>query len=129
MSAFVLPLQGFWNSIIYFVTSWAAVRMLADDVRGWCGRGPNGRGPSRAGGHHHAGSGGAGAGAVGLHLHRAAFQRMGSLVGKEDETESMTELAGSSRPGSSGSPMMTPSPTTGGPTAAGVLGAGGKGEV
>lgn len=31
-SAFVLPLQGFWNCIIYIVTSWKACRMLADDV-------------------------------------------------------------------------------------------------
>lgn len=27
-SAVVLPLMGFWNSIIYVTTSWAAVRML-----------------------------------------------------------------------------------------------------
>ncbi len=27
-SAFVLPLQGFWNAIIYMVTSWAACRSL-----------------------------------------------------------------------------------------------------
>jgi len=32
MSAFVLPLQGFWNAIIYVVTSWKACQMLADDV-------------------------------------------------------------------------------------------------
>lgn len=32
MSAFVLPLQGFWNAIIYIVTSWKACQMLADDV-------------------------------------------------------------------------------------------------
>lgn len=31
-SAFVLPLQGFWNAIVYIVTSWKACRMLADDV-------------------------------------------------------------------------------------------------
>ncbi|EPE09683.1 g-protein coupled receptor [Ophiostoma piceae UAMH 11346] len=33
MSAFVLPLQGFWNAIIYVVTSWKACRTLWDDVR------------------------------------------------------------------------------------------------
>ena len=32
MSAFVLPLQGFWNAIIYVVTSWKACRTLWDDV-------------------------------------------------------------------------------------------------
>lgn len=32
MSAFVLPLQGFWNAIIYVVTSWGACRRLAEDV-------------------------------------------------------------------------------------------------
>lgn len=31
-SAFVLPLQGFWNALIYIVTSWKACQMLADDV-------------------------------------------------------------------------------------------------
>ena len=33
MSAFVLPLQGFWNAIIYIVTSWKACKMLVDDVK------------------------------------------------------------------------------------------------
>jgi hypothetical protein len=28
-SAFVLPLQGFWNAIIYIVTSWAACKTFA----------------------------------------------------------------------------------------------------
>ncbi|CAN8095181.1 unnamed protein product [Discula destructiva] len=32
MSAFVLPLQGFWNAIIYCTTSWKACRMLWEDV-------------------------------------------------------------------------------------------------
>ncbi|KAK4453142.1 G-protein coupled receptor [Podospora aff. communis PSN243] len=31
MSAFVLPLQGFWNAIIYMVTSWKACKMLFHD--------------------------------------------------------------------------------------------------
>ncbi|KAK4155980.1 hypothetical protein C8A00DRAFT_41452 [Chaetomidium leptoderma] len=38
-SAFVLPLQGFWNAIIYIVTSWAACKSLwgycAGVVAGW----------------------------------------------------------------------------------------------
>lgn len=32
MSAFVLPLQGFWNAIIYCTTSWKACKMLGEDV-------------------------------------------------------------------------------------------------
>lgn len=33
MSAFVLPLQGFWNAVIYGVTSWTACKNLAQDFR------------------------------------------------------------------------------------------------
>lgn len=40
MSALVLPLQGFWNAIIYIVTSWKACQMLADDVLAGAGRRP-----------------------------------------------------------------------------------------
>jgi hypothetical protein len=32
MSAFVLPLQGFWNALIYIVTSWKACKMLFRDT-------------------------------------------------------------------------------------------------
>jgi hypothetical protein len=32
MSAFVLPLQGFWNAIIYAVTSWKATKMFFGDI-------------------------------------------------------------------------------------------------
>lgn len=32
MSAFVLPLQGFWNAVIYMVTSWKACKNLMDDM-------------------------------------------------------------------------------------------------
>ncbi|OAA56982.1 cyclic-AMP receptor-like protein [Niveomyces insectorum RCEF 264] len=32
MSSFVLPLQGFWNAIIYVVTSWKACKTLWNDV-------------------------------------------------------------------------------------------------
>ncbi|KAH6840978.1 hypothetical protein B0I37DRAFT_357812 [Chaetomium sp. MPI-CAGE-AT-0009] len=35
MSSFVLPLQGFWNAIIYCVTSWGACRMLMEDLGSW----------------------------------------------------------------------------------------------
>lgn len=33
MSAFVLPLQGFWNSLIYAVTSWGACKSFWEDIR------------------------------------------------------------------------------------------------
>lgn len=32
LSSIVLPLQGFWNMVIYVSTSWGAVRMMFDDV-------------------------------------------------------------------------------------------------
>jgi hypothetical protein len=127
MSAFVLPLQGWWNAVIYCVTSWGACKMLWEDLRaywwGWgccfCLGGRRGRGRRRgegglmdgagaAGGLHHGVGGGGGHDGVGLHLHRSAFQMMGrggnGGEGKTYETESMTELA-ASRPGSSGSPV------------------------
>lgn len=33
MSAFVLPLQGFWNALIYGVTSWSACKNLFHDLK------------------------------------------------------------------------------------------------
>lgn len=108
MSSFVLPLQGFWNAIIYIVTSWAACKMVWDDIKSWWScttssshrrRRANSRGLP---GSHDLMPGGGGK--VGLHMHRSAFQMMGgskSNDSKAYETESMTELAGS-RPGSSG---------------------------
>jgi hypothetical protein len=33
MSAFVLPLQGWWNAVIYIVTSWGACKSLREDWR------------------------------------------------------------------------------------------------
>ncbi|KAL7899052.1 hypothetical protein HDV63DRAFT_76818 [Trichoderma sp. SZMC 28014] len=33
MSAFVLPLQGFWNALIYTVTSWGACKSFLEDIR------------------------------------------------------------------------------------------------
>ncbi|KAG7289465.1 hypothetical protein NEMBOFW57_005836 [Staphylotrichum longicolle] len=127
MSSFVLPLQGFWNAIIYFVTSWGACRMLWDDVRLWCGspsfRGRRGRRSGRVDPHElmPGGGGGGGDGLVGHHLPRgggggpSAFQQMMMMGaggkrggskgsdGKAYETESMTELAGSRPESSSGS--------------------------
>lgn len=34
LSAVVLPLQGFWNTVIYVSTSWSAVRLMFEDNRG-----------------------------------------------------------------------------------------------
>lgn len=34
MSAFVLPLQGFWNAIIYMATSWSACKLFFSDLWG-----------------------------------------------------------------------------------------------
>lgn len=107
MSAFVLPLQGFWNAIIYCVTSWGACRMLGEDVRSWWSRVGMGSGMGRG-----RSGDGEDAGEVGLHLgrpSRSAFRMVGGSRKTSDsktyETESMTELA-ASRPGSSGSPTM-----------------------
>lgn len=131
MSAFVLPLQGFWNAIIYCVTSWGACKMLWADTRSWwssVGTGAAGRGRTNA---HELGGVGAGAagggggagvglpgGGVGLHLGRSGFQMMGnsrsgskasdSRHSKSYESESMTDLAGS-RPPSSTYPITASS--------------------
>lgn len=90
MSAFVLPLQGFWNAIIYVVTSWKACRMLWDDIFHSNPK-PNRKQSNFGGDHQH-------------HRHVGAsvsdgFHMMGrSKSEKSYETESMTELA--SRSGS-----------------------------
>ncbi|KAK4191396.1 hypothetical protein QBC35DRAFT_12007 [Podospora australis] len=73
MSAFVLPLQGFWNAVIYVVTSWQACHMLWEDMWSW---------------RRNKDADLAGAG--------RSFQMMssGRSSGKAYESESMTELAG-----------------------------------
>lgn len=79
-SAFVLPLQGFWNAIIYGMTSRAAFRVYFDSIFR--------RGSSRRelfGGPNAFGGGG------------GRKKRLGSVGGDSPESESMTELA--SRPG------------------------------
>ncbi|KAM7201833.1 hypothetical protein V8F33_003109 [Rhypophila sp. PSN 637] len=47
MSAAVLPLQGFWNAIIYAVTSWGAVKMLFNGYGNGVGNGMVRMGSSR----------------------------------------------------------------------------------
>ncbi|KAH6616060.1 hypothetical protein B0J18DRAFT_459970 [Chaetomium sp. MPI-SDFR-AT-0129] len=105
-SAAVLPLQGFWNAIIYVVTSWAACRELGREVKGWVRerreelktkRG-DGEGAQRDGGHRDGGVGdGIGPGAGG---------KRGSVVGMwlgrgevktKSESTSMEDLTGEGR--------------------------------
>lgn len=72
-SAFVLPLQGFWNAVIYVVTSWQACQMLWEDMWAWRSNKD-----------------------VDLAGAGRSFQMMGGgrSSGKAYESESMTELAG-----------------------------------
>ncbi|KAM6516043.1 hypothetical protein FALCPG4_014228 [Fusarium falciforme] len=91
MSAFVLPLQGFWNALIYMVTSWGACKSLLSDLR--MGRRPDvtelvgGMAPEIGVHHHH------------HHRHNLSQFRANTRSNKY-ETESMTELANESRPNS-----------------------------
>ncbi|KAH6669147.1 G-protein coupled receptor [Plectosphaerella plurivora] len=83
MSAAVLPLQGFWNALIYMVTSWKACKSFWYDVRHF--RRP--QVTELVGYRHH-------------DTFNVTKKRSGgSGSGKSYETESMTELA-NSRPGS-----------------------------
>ncbi|KAH9909858.1 hypothetical protein F4778DRAFT_775770 [Xylariomycetidae sp. FL2044] len=91
MSALVLPLQGFWNSLIYIVTSWSAVRMTFADLVG--GRKKT-RPDNKCHHHHH-------------HpptetndKHNFAFRVHRGNAHKDLESESMTELAQCERPSS-----------------------------
>lgn len=96
MSAFVLPLQGFWNAIIYITTSWKACKMLGSDIVAFC----SGRSDSLS-------SSGASSKIIAGVRSRS---RLGGVLSKEDslggnrmrqfvrnskssETESMEELA------------------------------------
>ncbi|KAH7152904.1 hypothetical protein EDB81DRAFT_648448 [Dactylonectria macrodidyma] len=103
MSAFVLPLQGFWNAIIYMVTSWSAVKNLVTDLRmgrrpdvtelvgGMTNHTPHHSHPHHS--HHH-------------HLHNLTNFRTASRSNKTYETESMTELANSRPNSDDGRPVV-----------------------
>lgn len=92
-SSFVLPLQGFWNSVIYFTTSWSAVVALFADWS-FCGLRAHRRdGAPISTGVRPQTSGGASAG-VGTHAVRRPEGQGRS--GKNPSTSSMAELA--SRP-------------------------------
>lgn len=96
MSAFVLPLQGWWNALIYMVTTWGACKNLVSDLK--MGRRPDvteligGMAPEIHHRHHdphqqqqqqqHS-----------HHRHNLGQFRTGNRSNKTYETESMTELA------------------------------------
>jgi hypothetical protein len=87
MSALVLPLQGFWNALIYMVTTWSATKNLLSDLK--MGRRPDVKefiGGMTPGIQHNA--------QHSHHRHNQAPYRTGN---KTYESESMTELA-ESRP-------------------------------
>lgn len=88
MSALVLPLQGFWNALIYIVTSWSGCKILFSDVF-------QRSGPSEP--NHFVNE---------FHDRRkGGFRRSARNVHKGGaESESMTELAGDSRPASNEEP-------------------------
>lgn len=100
MSAFVLPLQGFWNAVIYIVTSWKACQMLAEDAVALL----KGESAASAGAASSSLKGGIRSwsrtglrkeeGVLGVGRSRHVMQN-----GKDPETESMEELAQIRRPG------------------------------
>ncbi|KAM7214917.1 hypothetical protein V8F06_009669 [Rhypophila decipiens] len=130
MSAAVLPLQGFWNAIIYAVTSWGAVKMLFNGYgygNGVVGSGGMVRmGSSRTGGSSFGmrtrrtktgpkiqelvgvrigafqGLGSAGGGGNGSEKFSPGFGGLGLGLGYDSSGESTTELAAGS-PSLSGS--------------------------
>jgi hypothetical protein len=87
ISAFILPLQGFWNALIYMITSWSACKNLFTDLRQ--GRRPHlielmdGMAPNISSNHHP------------RRHNLPQFQT--NTTSNKFETESMTELANESR--------------------------------
>ncbi|KAJ2902317.1 G-protein coupled receptor [Zalerion maritima] len=95
MSAFVLPLQGFWNAVIYIVTSWRACQIMWEDMLNWVDarRGGTRRDVTELVGYDTSSRSSAG---------KSSHSRINS--NKAYESESMTELA--SRPTSDGQANM-----------------------
>ncbi|KAI1098242.1 family A G protein-coupled receptor-like protein [Jackrogersella minutella] len=90
MSAIVLPLQGFWNMLIYMATSWEAVKITYSDVMTRLtgdGRRPE---PIRFGNDY-------------PDKHNFAFRLSSRSPRKDLESESMTELANEGRNSNSNS--------------------------
>ncbi|KAJ4414537.1 hypothetical protein N0V82_007883 [Gnomoniopsis sp. IMI 355080] len=89
MSAFVLPLQGFWNALIYCTTSWKAFKMLGEDVAAFFRRAPRARAAPSLRSRSRLGTVLGKETAVGVTGKARAFVKMS----KDSETESMEELA------------------------------------
>lgn len=89
MSAFVLPLQGFWNALIYCTTSWKACKMLGEDVASFFRRSPMARPAPSLRSRSRLGTVLGKETAVGGTGKARAFVKMP----KDSETESMEELA------------------------------------
>ncbi|KAK8058700.1 hypothetical protein PG994_009148 [Apiospora phragmitis] len=83
MSALVLPLQGFWNALIYIVTTWSGCKMFFSDVFHRSGRSK----PDHFISEFH-------------DRRKGAFKRSARNLHSKAETESTTELANDSRPSS-----------------------------
>ncbi|OTB05236.1 hypothetical protein M426DRAFT_72967 [Hypoxylon sp. CI-4A] len=82
MSATVLPLQGFWNMLIYMATSWGAVKSTFSDIKAhFNGQPPD---PNRAEGDHQ-------------DKHHHAFKLPNRRSRKELDSESMRGLADSGK--------------------------------
>ncbi|KAI3318174.1 family A G protein-coupled receptor-like protein [Xylariaceae sp. AK1471] len=81
LSAIVLPLQGFWNAIIYAVTSWAAVKLFFSELF-HRDKHDNTASPYSQ---------------PSKHRHNFSFT-VGGRNRRDGETDSMTELAGNARP-------------------------------
>lgn len=79
MSAIVLPLQGFWNCLIYVSTSWEAAKITFADVK------------ARLGGHRPDNNS-----RYGREMGNYTFKLSSRSSRKDVETESMTELANAS---------------------------------
>ncbi|KAI0201030.1 hypothetical protein F4808DRAFT_426367 [Astrocystis sublimbata] len=80
LAAVVLPLQGFWNAVIYAVTSWAAVKLFVSEML------------------HRAGRGGAPGGPPTNHQRNRSFTLSRSRNRKDEDSDSMKELAGNAIP-------------------------------
>lgn len=94
MGAGVLPLQGFWNAVIYAVTSWKACEMFfGEDLREFLRGDPDSEGKKlrRDGGHQRTSSRVIIGQVAGVGTN--PFHKMGGR-GPASETESMEELAG-----------------------------------
>lgn len=82
LSAIVLPLQGFWNAIIYCVTSWAAVKLFFSEVSH---RASHGNSPADFGSQQ-------------KERRDLSFNFSGRGNKGSEDSDSMTELAGNAIP-------------------------------